>query len=395
VEDEQVGSARAIDMVFGTVASGYEQVAEIFAHNLAAGREVGGAFAVVVDGEPVVDIWGGTAADEPPRVWEHDTVACIFSGTKGIVATCVLMLLDRGELDLDTPVRHYWPEFAANGKDGVLVRHIVSHRSGLPGLTTPVTVEEATDDVRMAALLAAQAPQVPPGSWHAYHALTYGWMCGELVRRVTGESVGTFLRDEIAEPLGLDTWIGLPAHVWPRVAILRRKEGFGVMPDPPDAIAWSIYHNPPRFGVSGDGWALAANDYRWVAAEVPASNGVTSARSLARLYGCLSLGGELDGVRLLSERTLTLGRHVLTSGRDAYSDNPAVFGVGFALQTEAMPFGPPPDGFGHGGAGGSLHGAWPSLRTGFSYVTRSLQGPDASRARIEPLLDALHNAVIA
>jgi CubicO group peptidase (beta-lactamase class C family) len=374
-------------------AEGYESVADVFRAILSAEDGAGGALAVVVDGKVVLDIWGGVA-NEHGRAWSHDTIACVFSGSKGLVATCVLMLLDRGELDLDRPVSYYWPEFAAEGKDQVLVRHVVSHRSGLPGLATAVTVEEATDDVRMARLLAMQAPQVQPGTWHAYHALTYGWMCGEIVRRVTGHSVGQFFHDEVAVPLGLDAWIGLPPEMRTRLALLRKEDGFGAAPaSAGDPVAWSIFHNPPRF--SGHGvHDLAANEWRWLEAEVPASNAVVSARALARLYGCLARGGEIDNVRLLSDSTLARGRQLLTSGRDAYAGVPAAFGVGFALQTEAMPFGPARDGFGHGGAGGSIHGAWPGLKTGFSFVPRTLHGPDSSLARSQPLLNTLHAAIL-
>jgi len=183
----------------GTVAPGFEQVAEEFERNLAERGEVGAAFAAYVDGELVVDLWGGLADRQRGIAWRDDTLVGVFSGSKGLVAACLLVLIERGLLELDVPVCRYWPEFAAQGKEGILVRDVVSHRAGLPGLLTAVSLEEATDDVRMAQLVAAQARVVAPEAGARYHAVTFGWLCGELVRRVDGRSVGRFLREEIAD----------------------------------------------------------------------------------------------------------------------------------------------------------------------------------------------------
>lgn len=380
----------------GSVRRGYEGVAEEFERNLAERGEVGAAFAAFVDGEPVVDVWGGWADRRRDAEWRGDTLSPVFSGTKGLVAVCLLILIDRGELDLEAPVCRYWPEFAANGKERVLVRHVVAHQAGLPGLETPVSVEEAVDDVRMARLLARQPGLTAPGAQVAYHAITFGWLCGELIRRVDGRSVGRLLREEIADRLCLDLWIGLPEEHEHRVAVVEPGEGFGAPRQTPAAAdgdartAWSIWDNPPRF--SGDG--LAANSPLWHAAQIPATNGVCSARSLARLYGCLAGQGEIDGVRLLSRAAVETGRRLLARGRDPQLDTPMAFGVGFQLQTEQMAFGPPRDAFGHGGAGGSMHGAWPGLRTGFSYtpsLLRAISGRVDDRAAA--LLGALHRAV--
>jgi CubicO group peptidase (beta-lactamase class C family) len=319
-----------------------------------------------------------------------------------MTATCVLLLVGRGQLDLDDPVCAYWPEFAAHDKEGVLIRHAVSHLAGVPGLETPVSVEEATDDLRMAELVAAQAAIASPGETLCYHALTFGWLCGELVRRVDGQSVGRFFAEEIASPLGLEAWIGLPEREEPRVAVVERAEGFGVGETADDAapklvrddVGWSIWANPPRFADD----VLAANLRRWRAAEVPASNGVATARSLARLYGCLARGGEIDGVRLLAPEAVELGRRRLSEGRDPYLDAPLAFGLGYMLQSDgydpaASALGPPADAFGHPGAGGSVHGAWPTLRTGFSYATNLVQNLGSSDARGASLLGALHEVV--
>jgi CubicO group peptidase (beta-lactamase class C family) len=380
----------------GFVAPGFEGVAEQLERNFAARGEIGAAFAAVLDGRPVADLWGGLADRAHGRPWREDTLAMIFSGTKGLVATCLLLLIERGRLELEAPVARYWPAFAAHGKEGVLVRHVVSHQAGLPGLTTAVTPEEATDDVRMAALLADQPLAWAPGARLCYHAMTFGWLCGELVRRVDGRSVGRFFAEEVARPLALEAWIGLPTEHDRRVAVLEPGPGFGTQPrdlraaHAEDRVAWSIWANPPRF--SGD--PLPVSMRSWRAAEIPSSNGVACARSLARLYGHLAAGGE-DGFRLLAPRTLALGTTRLAAGVDPYLEEPLAFGVGFQLQTEAAPFGAAPVGYGHAGAGGSVHGAWPELRTGFSYVTSRLCESRGADPRSAALLDALHEAVCA
>lgn len=377
------------------VSPGFEAVAEEFERNLLERGDIGAAFVAFTDGRPVVDLWGGLADRDLGRPWLRDTLAGIFSGTKGLVATCLLLLIERGALDLEAPVCSYWPAFAAQGKETILVRHLVSHQAGLPGLETPVTVAEATDDVRMARLLAAQKAICPPGTRLYYHALTFGWLCGELVRRVDGRSVGRFFRDEIARPLGLDAWIGLPAEHEGRVARLQPGRGFGTQGRDGygregDGVAWSIWSNPPRFSTD----PLPANTRLWRSAEVPASNAVASASAVARLYGCLARGGAIGGHRLVSAELLDLARTRIGRGVEPHLEKPMAFGIGFELQTEEKPFGPPPDGFGHSGAGGSMHGAWPHLRTGFSYITNTLRESDAD-TRSEALLNALHDGLTA
>jgi CubicO group peptidase (beta-lactamase class C family) len=388
------GTGEAAVRAEGIVKPGFERVADAFERNFAERGEIGAAFAAYVDGEPVVDLWGGLADRAHGIAWRPDTLVGIFSGSKGLVATCMLLLVERGQLELDAPVCRWWPEFAAHGKEGVLVRDVVSHCARLPGLLTPVSVEEATDDVRMAALVAAQPQVERPGP--QYHAVTFGWLCGELVRRADGRSVGRFLREEVAEPLDLELWIGLPQEHEHRVAVLERAAAFAseqegmVVAREADEMAWSIWSNPPRFSAEG----LAANLRAWHAAEVPATNAIASARSLARLYACLARGGELDGVRLLAAETIERGRTRVVRGEDPYLGEVA-FATGFEVQTSELGLGPAADAFGHGGAGGSVHGAWPGLRTGFSYAPNLLAGLGASDVRAAALLDALHGAVAA
>lgn len=388
-------SNEATTMVHGFVRPGLEAVAEEFERNLTDGRDHGAAFAAFVDGSLAIDLWGGLADTDHVKPWDGDTLAGIFSGTKGLVVSCLLLLLERGLLDLDTPVCAYWPDFAAQGKSGILVRHLVSHQAGLPGLTTPVTVSEATDDKRMAGLVAAQPALCAPGTRFYYHALTFGWLCGELVRRIDGRSIGRFFQDEVARTLGMDAWIGLPERHEKRVAVLKRGPGFGAQqrhrdatPDR-DPVAWSIWSNPPRFTA----YDLPANSRRWRAAEIPATNGIASARSMARLYGCLARGGKIDAVRLLAPETIELASTQIAGGVEPYLGELMTFGVGFELQTDAFPFGPASVAFGHRGAGGSNHGAWPELKAGFSYITNTLWESKGADPRSAALLTTLHDGL--
>lgn len=376
----------------GFAAPGFERVAEAFEGNFAERGEIGAAFAAYLDGELIVDLWGGTADRRTGRPWERDTLVGVFSGTKGITATCLLPLIERAQLDLQAPVSRYWPEFGVHGKDRIRVRDVVCHEAGLPGLLTPVSIEDATDEVAMAALVAAQRSIAAPGAGPRYHAVTFGWLCGELLRRVDGRSIGRFLREEIAEPLGLDIWIGLPDEHRSRVAFLERDAAFEreqrevAIDRAQDEIAWSIWSNPPRFA---DG-EMAANRPIWQKAEVPATNGIVAPRSLARLYGCLACEGTIDGVRLLAPQTIEDARRGLSRGEDPCLGEMLAFGTGFELQTEEMRLGPAADAFGHTGAGGSVHGAWPSLRLSFSYAPNLLASLSGVDTRAQALLSALY-----
>jgi CubicO group peptidase (beta-lactamase class C family) len=375
----------------GYAAPAFEGVTAEFARNFAEREEVGAAFAAVRDGETVVDLYGGLADRAAGRPWTNDTLQLIFSGTKGLVAVCMLLLLEGGGLDLDASVARYWPEF---GKESVRVRDVVSHTARLPGIDVPIGLDAYPDFARMVGLLAAQEQSDDPRAAFCYHALTYGWLCGELVRRVDGRSIGRFFADEVAEPLGLELWIGLPEEREPRVSTLELNEGWPTRPhhtarrQAEDGLTRSIWGNPPTFDREAFPWNR--RDYH--AAEIPGANAIGTARSVARLYACLARGGELDGVRLLSEESVRLGRTELSRGRELVVDSPQAFGVGFQLQTEELPFGPPEDGFGHGGAGGSSHGAWPGLRVGFSYAMNGMRDDDRDD-RAQSLLNALHEAV--
>jgi CubicO group peptidase (beta-lactamase class C family) len=367
----------------GRVAPGFEGVAEEL-HASVHGP--GAALAATVDGELVVDVWSGSA-DDFGSSWQEDTLVPIFSGTKGLVAVCLLLLLERGQLELDVPVARYWPEFAAEGKERVLVRHVVSHEAGLPGLMPPVTAAEILDGRKLEDRLAAAAPFWEPGTRLAYHALTFGWLCEALVRRVDGRSIGRFFADEVAGPLGLDLWIGLPPELEPRVATLRRGDDFGItfLGDEPEPLLAALYGDLLDTFV----W----NEPAFHEAEIPAGNAIGTARSIARLYGCLACEGELDNRRLLSPEAIRLGRRELARAPCAVTHRPYAFGVGFELQTGLLAFGPPSDAFGHTGSGGSRHGAWPGHRVGFSYAMSELRSEEADD-RGRRILAALERAVV-
>lgn len=366
----------------GYVAPGFEQVAEEFSRNFTMRGDLGAAFAVMRDDEPLVDLWGGIADRASARAWTADTLQILFSGTKGLVAICVLMLMERGQLTLESPVARYWPEFAAAGKSDVLVRDFVTHTVGLPVLDVPVTWQEATDARRMAALLANQPRSRDPRATRTYHAVTFGWLCGELVRRVDGRGIGRFFAEEVARPLDLELWIGLPAELEPRVSTVNLAPTWASVADEQlarDPLKRAL-ENPPRYKPESFPW----NEPDWHAAEVPSSNGIGTARSVARLYAGLG--------QLLSPEILRLGSTVLSSRYDPLMERTTSFGVGFQLQTDTLTLGPVPDAYGHAGAGGSVHGRWPRQRLGFSYAMNLLRD-DPGDIRAAALLTALHNCV--
>ena len=380
----------------GFVAPGFERVAEAFQINFTKDEELGAAFAAVRNGEPVVDIWGGLADARAQRPWSRDTLQLIFSGSKGLLATMMLILIERGVVDLDAPVSRYWPEF---GKHDILVRNVVSHTAGLPGNDAPLSLADLTDSVGMAARLAAQLRSDDPRAAHCYHALNFGWLCGEIIRRVSGRSPGRFFAEEIAGPLSLDLWIGLPETREARVSTLYLASNWGVAPffDPTlwahDPLVESIWGNPPLWGdpVRWSPETFAWNNRAFHAFEIPGAAAIGTARSIAAFYGALAMGG----APLLSRETVEFGARTVADALDQVHGNRLRTGVGFQLQTELRPLGPPDDAFGHTGAGGSSHGAWPALQVGFSYAMNLMQDPTSGDQRALRLLDALHESVKA
>ena len=322
----------------GTVRSGFEPVAEEFARNFTDRGEVGAAFAATLDGEVLVDLWGGSADSVRGRSWSRDTAQVVFSGGKGFVALCLLVLADRGVLDLEAPVARYWPEFAAHGKGSLTVAEVASHRSRLPAVRTPISRDDFLDPLRLARLGGPGHGDRPAPAVFVYHPLTYGWLCGEIVRRVDGRSVGAFFAQEIARPLGLDIWIGIGPELEERVAgELEYAPDWGTSfsvsaaeaaADPLRAAIWA---NPPGHTPDDNFWNLPA----FHQAEIPAATAIGTARSIACLYGCLARGGELDGVRIVSAGTLACGRRERSRGVDPFLGEPMAFGVGFQTPDRA------------------------------------------------------------
>jgi CubicO group peptidase (beta-lactamase class C family) len=343
------------------VADGFELVAEIFDKHHSQSL-AGASFAATRAGKKVVDLWGGRQVDDSP--WRDDSLCVIASGTKGICAVAILMCVERGQIDLEAPIKSMWPEFAFGGKGEVLIGDALAHVAGVPGLERSVTIDDLSDPVHMAQLVAEQNPFVPVGS-PSYHAMTFGWIAGELVRRADGRSIGNFVRDEIAGPLKLDLHIGARDDVLPRIAATTRAGNYNY-------TALSAADADPRL--------------KFVYGMIPAERGTSD-------FAKIELpGGEHDGVRLLKPETISLACRQRSVGNDSLSGRLLRFGVGFELNPNPSRLGAPVNAFGHTGAGGSTHGAWPSLQTSFSYTMREYQ-LESEDLRAAELLDALHACV--
>ncbi len=358
--------------ISGRVEPGYEPVRDAFAANFDRQEELGAACCVYRDGRPVVDIWAGEVAPDGPA-WDEDTLGLVFSTTKGAAAVCAHLLASRKELDLDARVVDYWPEFAAAGKGDVPVRWLLTHQVGLPVVDAALSFDEVCAVAPVVAALAAQAPVWKPGTSHGYHALTYGWLVGEVVRRVTGRSLGQVFTDEVAGPLGLDFWIGLPEAEEARVAQLESPP----LPTDPellalmaavmgsDSLLWRALTLNGALGADFSETGPIFNSRAVHATEMPAANGITTARSLARMYAATV--GEVDGVRILPPDTVADACAERASGPDAVLMIESRFGTGFMLDSQLCPMLGPAS-FGHAGAGGSLGFADPGAGIGFGYV---------------------------
>ncbi|MFF5829942.1 serine hydrolase domain-containing protein [Streptomyces bacillaris] len=372
----------------------FAPVREAFEENFTVRGELGAAVTVLLDGRPVVDLWGGWADEARTRPWERDTLVNVWSTGKGPTALCAHLLADRGLLDLDAPVATYWPEFAAAGKEAVLVRHLLSHRSGVAGIDVPHTLDDLYDWELTCARLAATAPWWEPGTRSGYHAISYGFLVGEVVRRVGGMLPGEYLRQEITGPLGIDFTFGLPEKETHRLAGLvqeradRAAQAALLARMEPVAVASLL--NPPT------GRAVA-NTPGWRAAEIPAANGHGTARAVAALYGILAGRGALDGRRILSEQAVERVRESQGACRDL------VLGDAFAHETEIAlglwlsgrnrSYGPNPRAMGHDGAGGSCGLADPEAGIALGYVMNRMGSGVADDPRKTALVDAVYAAL--
>lgn len=358
-----------------------------FEANLAGGAEMGAAFCATLEGETVVDLWGGFADAAGARPWEKDTIVNVYSTTKTMTALTALLIADRGELDFDAPVARYWPEFAANGKERVKVSHLMSHAAGLSGWKQPIATEDLYDWEKVTALLAAQAPYWEPGTASGYHALTQGYLVGEVVRRITGRSLGTVFREEIAEPLGADFHIGLPASEDARVAEL--------IPPPPGQAVGAGSQTELQANMSNNpGIDVSATRTRgWRGAEIPAAGGTGNARSVAQIHTILANGGVAKGKRFLSEAGCRKALELQIEGQDLILGTPARFGMGFGLGGGVVPLPNPKDSMFWGGYGGSLVIIDMQARTTIAYAMNKMVGTTTGDMRALGLAMAMWGAL--
>ncbi len=399
-------TAPAPPAVHGRCEPRFQAVRRAFADILGAGTEVGAALCVCIDAQPVVDVWAGHADAARTRPWTADTIVNLYSIGKAVTAVCALRLVDAGALDLDAPVARYWPEFAQAGKANVPVRFLLTHQAGLPAIARPLPPGAVLQWDVMAEALAAQAPWWTPGERHGYHVNTQGFLLGEVVRRVTGKTIGAYLRDEIAAPAGIDFHWGVDAALDARCA--------EVVPPPPSPeseqlrrllsldpstltgtalMRMNAYRNPAD--LSGTG---VVNTRAWRAAEVPSTNGHGNARAVARLYAALAGDGTLRGdgaggsVHILSPELIAKASTEQACGDDAILERRTRFGLGFQLTQPERKLGPGARAFGHFGAGGSLGFADPDARVAFGYAMNQGRG-GWQHAHVRHLIDLVYAAL--
>lgn len=373
--------------VHGHVADGFEMVRDAFVANFEAGEELGASACIVHDGEVVVDIWGGDAnpAGDP---WEEDTIVNVYSSTKTMAGTAMLVAADRGLIDFEAPVADYWPEFAQNGKEDVRVKHLMSHSAGLSGFDEKVTTEELYDWDGICDRLARQAPWWEPGTRSGYHAITQGYLQGEVLRRADGRSIGTFFREEIAEPLGADFHIGLAPEHDHRVAELVPPASGGLGADVPDEDSVA-FRTMSSIALSG----REPQTREWRAAEIPAAGGIGNARSIARVHAALACGGTLDGVTLLSPEGVDVALQEQTSGKDLVLGVYMIYGMGFGLMNPRIPFTPSPNAFYWGGWGGSIAVIDRDTRTSIAYDMNKMGEGTLGDTRSANIVNAFYTTI--
>ncbi len=375
--------------IHGTCKPGFEPVRDAFAANFTERGEIGATVAVVRGGEPVVELWAGWADPARTRPWHADTLTNVWSTTKAMTSLCAHVLMDRGELDPDAAVVRYWPEFAANGKSEISVRSIMSHQSGLTGLVVPASVQDYYDWEKITGLLAAQAPLFPPGTASGYQAITFGYLIGEVIRRIASQSVGRFFAAEIAGPLDADFHIGVSEPDLTRCSDLQ-----GVRPteDEQAALAQAYANAHPATmaallnpSLTGD----EANADDWRMAEIPAANGHGTALALATVFGAVTDGSE----RLISAGTLAAARAGNGVHTDLVLGFPIEFGLGFGLSGNEHHFGPNPAAFGHDGFGGSAVGGDPEAGVAVAYVMNRMGMNLVDDPRKMAIIDAVYRSL--
>jgi len=376
----------ARDIADGFVQDKFAGAKAAFEANFESGADVGASFCATKDGETVVDLWGGWADAEKTRPWTRDTIVNVYSTTKTMTFLSALIVADRGELDFDAPVAKYWPEFAANGKAEIKVSQLMAHSAGLSGWKEKITKETLYDWEKAVSLLAAQAPLWPPGTQSGYHALTQGYLIGEVIRRITGRTIGTFFREEIAEPLGADFWIGLPASEDGRVADLIPPPPGGAIGDNIQTELQAITFNNPGVDVS------ETRTRAWRGAEIPAGGGTGNARSVAEIHAILANGGVAMGKRFLSEAGCRKALEVQIDGTDLVLGLPARFGMGFGLPSATVPL-PNPNTIYWGGYGGSLIVIDLDAHTTFAYVMNKMGNGTLGDTRAFGIMGAMWAAL--
>ena len=372
--------------IHGTCKPQFEAVKAAFEENFEQRGDVGASVAVSLEGETVVDLWAGHRDRARTLPWERDTIVNVYSTTKTMAALTALLLADRGELDLYAPVKRYWPEFAQNGKDKVEVRHFLSHSAGLAGMDEPMSDQDVYDWEKMVTALARQAPWWEPGTASGYHALTQGHLIGEVVRRVTGVSLGQFFRRELAEPLDADFHIGTGAEHDHRIGELIPPPAAPASEAKPESIAARTFANP---FIS----ARASATRAWRAAEIPAANGHGNARSVMRVQTLAANLGVAAGKRLMSEAGCRAIFDQQTFGKDLVLGVPIRFGMGYGITTDAMPMGPNPNIAYWGGWGGSTAVIDQDARLCVSYVMNRMEGNLMGDLRGFRLLLAAHRSL--
>lgn len=388
-------------MIHGFCSPAFENVREEFVRNFSVRGEVGASLAIYLDGELAVDLWGGVADIDTSAPWGEDTMVVAFSATKGLSALCMHILIDRGLVSLDAPVTRYWPAFGQNGKDGITIAMVLAHQAGLPVFHEPLPDAGLTDWPLVIARLENEAPAWAPGTQSGYHAVTIGYLIGEIVRRVTGKTIGQFLREEVARPLDADIWIGLPATQHDRVATTYfdepnpRSPFFKKIMDDPTSLAGLL-----AFHSGNDHNPDSINSFQRRITENPSAGGIMTAKGLARTYAPLSLDGSVDGVRLVSQARLPDMRAVRSaSGIDPILNVATTFTYGFSKswgdrsigEGEYVVLGE--HAFGTAGAGGSIGFADPDARMSFGYVMNKLGPGIGLNSRGQSLIDAAYGAL--
>jgi CubicO group peptidase (beta-lactamase class C family) len=371
--------------IHGSVEAGFEPVQDAFAANFERFGEVGAACCIHVHGRRVVDLAGGVTTLGGTEPYTPETLQMVWSSTKGVVAIAAHMLAQEGRLDFDAPVIEYWPEFGAEGKRDIPVRWLFSHRSGLAAIDQPLGLEDVIAWTPVVDALAAQRPLWEPGTAHGYHTFTYGWLAGEVMRRVSGVSVGQLVAERIAKALGIEFWIGLPEELNARVAPVlppipsEPPDPFVVRATDPTSLTYRSFTSPAIP-------PAAFNEYLFRSAEVPAGNGIGTARALSRIYAaCI---GEVDGVRLLEPETLEQATRTQARGEDLVMGFETHYGTGFQLP---FPFRPMAGqgSFGHHGSGGSVGFANQKLGISFGYVMNQMRPVYGADPRTSSLIEAL------